>query len=67
MPKRFWWWDLEDLVDDGFFERITRVGAENLRLEFHPEREDSLCLIDTRTDEVCGSYNYSHSCPPDCE
>ena len=46
---------------------VTKEGAENLRIEFHPQDEGKeLSLVDKRTGEPCGHYNASHTCPPDC-
>lgn len=64
MPKPYVWWDLEDLTP--MLAMITLVGAENLRLEYHEGEEESLRLVDRETGEVCGAYNWSHVCPPDC-
>ena len=64
MRDKFWWWNCSDLLD--LFAMVTKEGADNLRLEFHPNREMSLVLVDRRTDEPCGEYNISHECPIDC-
>lgn len=67
MAKPYYWWNCTDLADEGLFDMIVREGADNLRLEHHPGEEKSLKLIDKRTGEPCGSYNVSHTCPPDCD
>lgn len=64
MPKPFVWWDLEDLMP--MLAMATLVGAQNLRLEYHPGEENSLVLVDRDTGEQCGDYNESHECPTDC-
>ena len=66
---RFVWWDLEDVEMQRMLATIQRVGAENLRLEFHPVHADGprrLIVVDKRTGEPCGSYNVSQTCPPNC-
>jgi hypothetical protein len=63
---KFWWWNLDDLADEGFFDMIVREGANNLRLEFRPREERSLVLVNRETGEQCGDYDISHVCPPQC-
>jgi hypothetical protein len=62
---RMTWWDGKDLNENGFLEMLMAEGANNLRVEFHHQSSD-LVLVDKRTGEVCGTYNQSHTCPPDC-
>lgn len=64
--NRYWWWNLDDLADEGLFDMVTREGANHLRLEFRPKEERSLVLVNRETGERCGDYNISHVCPPDC-
>lgn len=67
MPEgpRYWWWNCSDLLD--MFAMVTKEGADNLRLEFHPNDEgEELKLVD-QDREPCGSYNFSHTCPPHCD
>lgn len=72
MQPEFWWWNLDELQKEGFFAKVLEVGTENLRLEFHPERERSLVLCDKRIprskDErgEVGDYNVVFPCPPVC-
>lgn len=72
MP-RYWWWNAADLLH--FLFNLVRhsfmCGIENIRIEFHPEDEVDgskgvLRIVDTRDGTVLGSYNYAHTCPPDC-
>lgn len=64
MPKPFVWWNCEDILD--LLCMVHAQGAVNLRLEYHEGEEESLRLVDRETGEVCGAYNWSHVCPPDC-
>lgn len=62
--RQFTWWNCSDLMD--LFQMVTAEGANNLRLEYHAGEEESLKLVDAETGEECGSYNASHTCPPQC-
>lgn len=65
IQERYLWWDLADMAD--YFAMVNKVGAENLREEIRRERGKIMrVLIDKRTGEPCGEYNYSHTCPIDC-
>ena len=62
---RYWWRNLDE--EDDFLAMIREEG-EHLRIEFHPhDRGKEWKLRDRRTGELCGEYNISHSCQPDCE
>jgi hypothetical protein len=62
---RYWWWNGSDLLD--LFGMVTKEGAQNLRLEFHPKDDGAeLKLVDRETGEPCGTYNFGHTCPPNC-
>lgn len=64
---KYIWWDGKDLAD--FFAMAGKVGSDNIRVELHRKHEDGpmrLILVEKATDEPCGSYNYSHTCPIDC-
>lgn len=70
---RHYWWHGTDLLQFVFnFGRYAFMcGIENIRVEFWPHEEldgsrGVLKIVDTRDDEVLGSYNWSHVCPPDC-
>lgn len=62
---RMTWWNGSDLMENGFLPMILEEGAANLRVEFRHDTDD-LVLVDKRTGDVCGTYNHSHTCPPDC-
>lgn len=71
---RHYWWDGVDLLHFHFnFQRYADMcGIENIRVEFHPEEEldgskGVLKIVRTTDGQVMGSYNYAHTCPPDCE
>jgi hypothetical protein len=61
----YYWWKGSDLLENGFLTMILKEGAENLRIDFHPQ-DGMLVIKDAATGEVCGTYNQSHTCPPDC-
>ena len=66
---KFIWWNCSDLQEQGLFAMLLSAGADHLRLEFHRKHEDGdnrLILVDRDSGEPCGSYNVSHTCPPDC-
>lgn len=60
---RFHWWNVDELED--LLAMIVREGAAHLILKFDPKTE-MFQLIDKRTGDVCGTYNETHTCPPDC-
>lgn len=71
---RFWWWKINDLIDEGLFDAMFRPGwRDHLkdemihgRLEHRPhDGAESLILIDEEG-TPCGEYNNSHECPIDC-
>lgn len=66
---KYVWWNVSELQEQGLFAMILSEGAKNLRLEFHRRHEDGenrLVLVSAESGEPCGSYNVSHTCPPDC-
>lgn len=66
IADRYYWWSGKDLLENGFLGMIMSEGANNVRVEFHPQTRN-LIVKDAETGEVCGTYNESHTCPPDCE
>lgn len=69
---RYYWWDLSDIPL--FFYRLLKHGLHelifhgklNIRMEFHPDKEEGLMLFNSRTKEEIGCYNWVHTCPPEC-
>lgn len=69
-----WWWEVADLADEGLhivYDDEVQAEPDDLRLAFYPRHPDydgepRIILVDKRTGEPCGSYNVSHTCPPDC-
>ena len=66
MAKKYWWVNGRDLRKAGFFEMVTQAGADGMRLEFHPDDVEPFKWVDIETGEICGSYDFVHTCPPDC-
>ena len=64
MAKPYVWWHCSDLMD--LFAMVVKEGADHLRLEYHEGDTESLKLVSEETGEPCGSYNLSHTCPPNC-
>lgn len=69
MKAKYMWWDLKDIL--GFAEMIAREGSNNLRMKVHLDgRKQPLELVSVGGEETKatggGSFNFSHTCPPDC-
>lgn len=70
---RYYWWNCDELlIGESLLNMIVDEGAANLVLRFYPRHPDydhrpMFELVDRQTGEVCGTYNVSHTCPPDCE
>ena len=69
---KYWWWRLTDILDVLLMlaKAALEVGARNVRLEFHPHDEGKELKVATVVDgkrEVCGEYNFGHTCPPWCD
>lgn len=74
-PERpvHYWWHGRDLCD--FFAEVSRLGAENVRIEFHPT-EGLLHVVPVaraEEDEAARApgpgrktFDFTHTCPPDC-
>jgi hypothetical protein len=62
---RYYWWTGKDLMTNGFLPMILAEGADNLRVEFHPDSKE--LVIKNAAGEVCGTYNETQTCPPRCD
>jgi hypothetical protein len=52
-----------------FVVASVKVGPRNVRMEFHPHDTGAELKVATVVDggrEVCGEYNFGHTCPPAC-
>lgn len=63
MPKRHYWWKVEDLETNGLIDMLASDEAH--RMEFDP-KTGNITVFDA-DGEPCGEYNESHFCPPDCD
>lgn len=63
MAKKLYWWNVSDLVNNGLVDMLN--SAEAARMEFDPKT--ALIVVKDRDGNVCGTYNESHLCPPDCD
>jgi hypothetical protein len=68
---RYWWWALTDILAMlwMFVVASVKVGPRNVRMEFHPHDTGAELKVATVVGggrEVCGEYNFGHTCPPAC-
>lgn len=65
---RYHWWRREDLEAEGFSEMYASDAW--VRMEFHPHGTDTMDKPAIRLigpdGEVCGEYDATQTCPPDC-
>lgn len=68
---KYHWWDGADLSD--FFAKVNRLGSDNVNIRFDLKSE--LLFVDPKesggvtasSHESDDGYNFTHTCPPDCE
>lgn len=62
---RYYHWKLADIPE--FAAMLAQAGSNNLVMRFWPHRDGpQLELVDAETGEVCGTYNFTMTCPPIC-
>ena len=69
--RPYYWWHGRDLC--GFFNEVARLGAENVRVELHPE-DGLLHVVPAAAEEGAArapgptrtTFNFVHTCPPEC-
>jgi hypothetical protein len=71
MEARYWWWALTDIFPVLWMLVVAsvEVGPRNVRMEFHEGDKGKELKVATVVDgkrEVCGEYNFGHTCPPNC-
>ncbi len=66
MAKPYYWVEGKDLREQGFFDMVDEMGADQMRLEFHPGDENPYRWVNRETGEMCGEYDIVFTCPPTC-
>lgn len=69
-----YWWHGRDLCE--FFAEVGRLGAANVRIEFHPDEgllhvvplaAEGAAEISAAPGPARKTFNFVHTCPPDCD